>query len=112
MATPIQNQRINTNYFQNLANEYKVSLNNDEVVDVITFATANWGLNFKLFPVQRFILKCIYGMELDDQDKDIPIPDLLNSKQIGIYTESDFMKFLIDERRTNLTHYEPGNVRR
>ena len=39
---------------------------NEDVADVLTFVESKWGLNQKLFPVQRIILKCHYGIALDD----------------------------------------------
>lgn len=50
----------------------------ESVVDVITFIESPWGLNMRLFPVQRVILKAHYGMDLDDNphgfDLEKPIP--------------------------------------
>jgi hypothetical protein len=37
-----------------------------EVVDIVTFVESTWGLNQRLFPVQRIILKAHYGIALDD----------------------------------------------
>lgn len=108
----INSQKINTNYFQNLADQYKKTLNDGSAVDIITFATATWGLNFKLFPMQKFILKVFYGMQLDQHEKSIQLNDMLNSKKIGTFTQSDFLKYLIDERKTNITYYQPGQKRR
>lgn len=112
MSQKISSQKVNTSYFQNLANDFKRTLNDGQAVDIITFATANWGLNFKLFPMQKFILKSFYGMQLDKHQKNIVLNDFLNTKRIGTFTEHDFMQYLIDERKTNLTKYEPGNKRR
>lgn len=48
-------------------------------VDIITFIESQWGLNIKLYPVQRCILKMHYGLALDDNehgfDLDKPIPE-------------------------------------
>lgn len=38
-----------------------VSLRSEEVVDIVTFCEAPWGLDFKLFPTQKFTLKCVSG---------------------------------------------------
>ncbi len=49
-----------------------------EVADIITFVEAKWGLNQKLYPVQRIILKAHYGIALDDNpwglDLTQPVP--------------------------------------
>ena len=50
-----------------------------EIVDIITFIEAPWGLNMKLFPVQKVILKVHYGLPLDENafgfPLDTPIPE-------------------------------------
>lgn len=72
------------------------------LVDPITFCEAEWGLqlgmngNPSLFPVQKFILKVYYGMELDDQEKCIPIRDKFNEILIATYTEVEFYEYLKD----------------
>lgn len=49
-----------------------------DVVDIIEFAEAKWGLGMRLFPVQRVILKAHYGLALDNNphgfDLTKPIP--------------------------------------
>lgn len=50
----------------------------ESVVDIITFIESPWGLDMRLFPVQRVILKAHYGLALDDNphgfDLENPIP--------------------------------------
>ena len=104
-----KNKKINTQYFQELAESYKKSIQTKDIVDIITFVEAKWGLNTKMFPVQRFILKTFYGLELDGTEKTITLPDEINSRTIGTYTEKEFMQYLIDTGRTNLLTYEPGH---
>ena len=49
-----------------------------DVADIITFVEAKWGLNQRLYPVQRIILKAHYGLALDDNpwglDLTQPVP--------------------------------------
>jgi len=103
----VKNQKINTDFFQNLAKEYSASIDNNEVVDIITFAESNWGLDVELFPMQRFILKCFYGLDLSNNIK-IELRDLLNTKTIAEFTEVEMMEYLIEEKRTNIKEYVPG----
>ena len=104
-----RNKKVNTQYWQDLSDNYKKSIQTKDVVDIVTFVEAKWGLNTKMFPVQRFILKTFYGLELDATDKVITLPDEINSRTIGTYTEMEFMQYLIDTGRTNLQKYEPGH---
>jgi hypothetical protein len=43
----------------------------NEVVDILEYVRAEWGLNENPFPIQRFILKLIFGLPLDDRPDDV-----------------------------------------
>ena len=49
-----------------------------DAADIITFIESPWGLNLRLYPVQRVLLKAHYGLALDDNaqgfDLTQPIP--------------------------------------
>ena len=51
---------------------------NQAPADIIEFIESPWGLNIRLYPVQRIILKAHYGLKLDDNphgfDLSLPIP--------------------------------------
>lgn len=78
-----------------------ISGNTEDVVDVITFVEAPWGLNIKLMPVQKFILRCFYGLPLNDTDKTISVPDVTNEHVLYTFTEKGFLKWLYAEGRAN-----------
>ena len=107
-----KNKKINTQYLQDVAEQFRKNNSNSSMVDIITFIEAQWGLNQRLYPVQKFVLKSFYGMELDGNDKTISLADDTNSKIIGRFTEQEFMKYLIETGRTNLKEYVPGKKRR
>jgi len=115
------------------------SKEDSDIVDVITFIEAPWGLDLKLFPVQRIILKAHYGMELDDNPHgfplDAPIPethpqyDPEHVDRRGFYkwrivitdfrrenekvmTEAGYLRFLHDDGRCNIREVVPGKQRR
>jgi|APSaa5957512535_1039671.scaffolds.fasta_scaffold05830_4 hypothetical protein len=113
-----------------------------DVVDVITFIESTWGLDLRLYPVQRIILKAHYGMALDDNPLGIPLDvpvdqthpnwddawaDHLDDE--GLYkwrivvtdfrrentqytTEAGYLRFLHDEGRCNIREVIPGKQRR
>lgn len=110
-----------------------------DIVDVITFIEAPWGLDLKLYPVQRVILKIHYGMALDDNphgfplDGPIPVthpgyhPDLVDRDGCYVhrihitnwrrekdryFTEAGYLKMLFLEKRCNIDHVVPGHERR
>lgn len=72
---------------RNIGQASKIGGGTSTPVDVIEFAESDWGLGkadpmtgkrFRLFPIQKIILKVHYGLELDDNDwgvdLDEPIP--------------------------------------
>lgn len=74
---------------------------NKNVADIITFAEAQWGLNLTLTGVQKVILKCFNGMELDNERDVIEIPDMINDKILYRFSESEFLQWCYDEGRCN-----------
>jgi hypothetical protein len=88
------------NLIAQIANEF-ISGASNEVVDIITFAEAPWGLGLKLYPVQKFILKCYYGLELDGKTRNIVINDVVNERELYRFTEVEFLAWLYAEGRCN-----------
>lgn len=78
-----------------------ISGNTSDVVDVVTFVEAPWGLGIKLLPSQKFILKCLYGMPLDNTERIIPVPDMTNEHLLYTFTEREFLTWLYEEGRCN-----------
>ena len=80
-----------------------------EFVDPITFIESPWGLHVQLYPVQRFVVKCMYGMKLDNEVKDIHIPDMTNEHLLYTFTEVGFLEWLYAEKRCNVNSVEGKN---
>jgi len=78
--------------------------------NIIDFAEAQWGLGMgsmpsvpPLFPVQKFIFKTYYNIELDGSDKrDIIIKDKYNEKIRYTFNEKEYLNFLYNEGRINI----------
>ena len=80
-----------------------------EVVDIVTFVESDWGLQIKLLPVQKFILKCFYGLPLDDGEKTIDVPDVINERILYSFNEREFLTWLYAEGRCNF-EYTEGHI--
>lgn len=89
----------------NLAREF-LTADGGEEVDIITFVEASWGLGLSLLPAQKFILKCAYGMPLDNRDKYIEVPDVINEHILYRFTEREFLAWLYAEGRCNVDETE------
>jgi hypothetical protein len=79
-------------------------------VDVLEFAESQWGLRFKLFPVQRVILKAHYGLPLDDIQT-FQVSDW-RQKSFRTVTEKSYLEMLYNEGRSNIKEVIPGHERR
>lgn len=88
-----------------------VSAGRKDVADIITFIEAPWGLNMRLFPVQKVILKAHYGLELDDTTANIPISDWRRNNYVN-YTEAGYLRYLYEQGRCNIREVVPGKERR
>ncbi len=114
----------------------------DDVVDIVTFVESPWGLNQRLFPVQRIILKAHYGNPLDDNPWGLDLNERidpahpayqeiaeLEGEDEGYYrlrvpltnwrrenlvylTEAQYLRKLFDEGRCNIPEVIPGEERR
>ena len=89
-------EKVDTNRLQDLVKRYVGTLQTNECADIITFTKAKWGLNFNLSPVQEFILRVFYGLPLDETEQVIRVPDDTGTKTIGMFTQRDFMDYLIE----------------
>jgi phage terminase large subunit-like protein len=83
-----------------LASEF-LSGNTQDVSDIVTFCEQPWGIRFPLFPVQKFILKCTYGMRLDDTKKAIKVPNDTNDAILFEMTEVEFLNWLYENKMCN-----------
>lgn len=79
----------------------------DKVADIIEFIESDWGLQMKLFPVQRVILKAHYGIPLDDT-KEFMVTDWTRERERW-FTEKTYLEWLYEEGRSNIKEVIPGN---
>jgi len=68
------------------------SLEDEEiVVDIIEYIRAEWGLNENPYPIQRFILKVIFGIQLDDRPDDM-ITEVISPTQFKCFRPDQFRR--------------------
>jgi hypothetical protein len=83
-----------------------------DIVDIITFVEAEWGLAMSLYPVQRVILKAYYGIALDnDPAKRFCVSDWKREDERW-FTEAEYLEYLFEEGRCNIREVVPGHERR
>jgi hypothetical protein len=78
-----------------------------KIFSVLDYIEQPWGLNMKLFPAQRFLVKLYYNLELDskmpeDLNQRIQVPDMFKTKILWEFSEIEYLKFLYEEGRCNI----------
>lgn len=93
-----------------MAGARAIANTNKTPVGPIEFIEAPWGLNMKLYPVQRVILKAHYGIPLDDKVR-FTVTDWKreNAREM---TEKEYLAYLHSEGRSNIGEVIPGKQRR
>jgi len=89
----------------------------NDFVDIITFVEATWGLNTKLWPAQKWLLKMYYGVPLDKVKKPvdiegkiyqgIPVFDQFMVDLKYEFSEVEFLRYLFEEGRCNVKEQKP-----
>lgn len=72
------------------------------IFNVLEYIEGSWGLNMPLYPVQRFLVKLYYHLPLNDRDRTIEVTDMLKTKVLYHFTETEYLKFLFEEGRCNI----------
>ncbi len=72
------------------------------IFTILEYIESSWGLNMRLFPAQRFIVKLYYNIPLEDRNKSISISDMFNSKTLFQFTEREYLHYLYEEGRCNI----------
>lgn len=101
----------NDNLFSELASS-KIKHSSEKIVNIVEFAEVPWGLNLKLTPVQKFMLKVMHGLELNDTDRTIIVRDKFNAKTLEEFTEVEFAKWSYEEGKCNIDFSNSDNLKR
>jgi len=72
-------------------------------VNILEYVKASWGLDESPYPIQRALLKLIYGLPLDNEQRDIEIWDRFRENLVAKFTEEEFLDFLHKDQRCNLS---------
>lgn len=78
--------------------------------NILKYVEESWGLNQTLYPAQRFILKCFYGLPLSNNKTDntksdynrIPIYSMFMEDLLYEFSEVEYLKYLSDNGRINI----------
>jgi hypothetical protein len=72
------------------------------LLNAIDFIDSPQGFNFKLFPLQRLIVKCIFAVPIDYKPVMIDMWDIFREKITRTVTEEECLHILYEEGRCNI----------
>ena len=73
-----------------------------KMLNAIDFIESPQGLGIRPFPIQRLIIKCIFGVPLDYKMGMVPFYDVFREKLIRKVTEEECLHILFEEGRCNV----------
>ena len=76
--------------------------NTPKLLNAIDFIESPQGLNVKLFPIQRLIVKCIFGVPVDYKMGMVPLHDVFREKLLRRVTEEECLHIFNEEGRCNI----------
>ena len=72
------------------------------LLNAIDFIESPQGLNVKLYPVQRVIVKSLFGVPMDYKEGMVPVHDVFCEKLLYTFTESEYLHYVFSEGRCNV----------
>jgi len=84
---------------------------------VLDYIEQPWGLNMRLFPAQRFLVKLYYNIPLDTAlperpESRIQIPDMFATRILYEFSERQYLSYLFNEGRCNVGKQDLEHDRR
>jgi len=73
-----------------------------KIFSILDYIEQPWGLNMRLYPAQRFLVKLYYFLPLDTGEPTITVTDMFNTKVLYRFSEAEYLRFLHNEGRCNI----------
>ena len=79
---------------------------NTTTLNALDFVESPQGLNIKLYPVQRVLLKLIFGIPMDMDEHEVPVYDIFCEHLLYTFKETEYIKYVHEQGRINLTDWQ------
>lgn len=67
------------------------------------------GLGLKLYPVQRIIMKLIFGIPMDWEEQEVPVYDMFCDELKYTFTETEYIRYVHEKGRINIPDWRDAN---
>jgi len=72
------------------------------ILNAVDFIESTQGLNVKLYPIQRVIVKAVYGVPMDYKEHLVPVWDRFHDNLLYTFKETDYLHYVFNEGRCNV----------
>lgn len=79
------------------------------LMNALEFIESPGGLGITLYPVQRVIVKLIFGIPMDWQEQEVPVHDIFCDELLYTFKETDYIKYVYDDGRINIPDWRDAN---
>lgn len=79
------------------------------LMDALEFIESPQGLDIHMYPVQRVLVKLIFGIPMDKDEREVPIYDVFCDKLLYTFKETDYIKYVYDQGRINLPTWQDAS---
>jgi hypothetical protein len=76
------------------------------MMNAIDFIESPQGFKVNLFPIQRLIVKAIFGIALDYKEGKVPVYDTLGENLLYTFTEKEYLNWVYNEGRCNFGNWQ------
>lgn len=81
------------------------------LMNALEFIEGPAGLNIKLYPVQRVIIKLIFGIPMDWEEREVPVYDMFCEELLHTFKETEYIRYVYEKGRINIPDWrdaQPG----
>lgn len=79
------------------------------LLNAVEFAESPQGLGISLYPVQRVLLKLIFGIPMDWDEKEVPVYDVFCENLLYTFKETEYIRYVSDKGRIMITDWREAN---
>jgi hypothetical protein len=80
-----------------------------ELLNAVDFIESPMGLGVDLYPVQRILVKLIFGVPIDYKEKMVPVYDVYGEELLQTLSERDYLKYAFDKGRLNIPDWRDAD---
>src|SRR5271169_4870821 len=83
-----------------------VMVKSTDLLNALDFVESSQGMGVNLYPVQRVIVKAVFGVPMDYKEQMVPVHDTFGDKLLYTFTECEYLDYVYKEGRCNVANWQ------